>query len=112
MDERDERVLLLLGLLSTQDQHGYQINEFIERNLGRVTQMRKATAYALLERMAAAGLVKSSIGQEGNRPARKVYSITLEGQQMLDRMLRDVVANPEVAAPPADIALMFIDHLS
>jgi DNA-binding PadR family transcriptional regulator len=112
MDERDERVLLLLGLLSTQDQHGYQINEFIERNLGRVTQMRKATAYALLERMAAAGLVKSSIEQEGNRPVRRVYSITLEGQKALDRMLRDIIAKPEIAAPPADIALMFIDHLS
>ena len=26
----DERALLLLGVLMTQNQHGYQINEFIE----------------------------------------------------------------------------------
>ena len=29
----DERALLLLGILRGQSQHGYQINEFIERNL-------------------------------------------------------------------------------
>jgi hypothetical protein len=36
IDRHDERILLLLGLLTTQSQHGYQINEFIEHNLGRV----------------------------------------------------------------------------
>ena len=51
--------VLLLGLLTTQSQHGYQINEFIEHNLGRVSLMKKATAYALLTRMEAAGLVQA-----------------------------------------------------
>jgi DNA-binding PadR family transcriptional regulator len=50
----DERALLLLGVLRVQSQHGYQINEFIERTLGRVTDMKKPTAYAILERLSAA----------------------------------------------------------
>ena len=33
----DERHLLLLGLLLNQSQHGYSINEFIEKNLGHVS---------------------------------------------------------------------------
>jgi DNA-binding PadR family transcriptional regulator len=111
MDERDERILLLLGLLSTERQHGYQINEFIERNLGQVSQMRKATAYALLNRMSNAGLVEASSEQEGNRPPRRVFSLTPEGARLFSDMLVGVLAEPVIAEPPGDIALMFIDHL-
>lgn len=42
------RSLILLGLLMGQSQHGYQINEFIEKNLSVVTDMKKSTAYATL----------------------------------------------------------------
>ncbi|UZM97849.1 hypothetical protein OL548_23235 [Lysinibacillus sp. MHQ-1] len=38
----EHRSLILLGLLMGQSQHGYQINEFIERNLSTVTDMKKA----------------------------------------------------------------------
>ncbi|HYB01600.1 MAG TPA: hypothetical protein VED37_15385 [Ktedonobacteraceae bacterium] len=43
----DERMLLLLGLLKAQSQHGYQINEFIEHNLKRMIDMKRSTAYSL-----------------------------------------------------------------
>jgi len=111
MDERDERVLLLLGLLATQEQHTYRLNEFIERNLSRLSRMRKATAYALLERMERAGLVTSSTQEAGNRPARRLYAETAGGQQRFMTMLRTILSTPEIVNPPGDIALMFIDHL-
>src|SRR5690606_5170873 len=66
----DERELLLLGLLRAQSQHGYQINEFIEKNLRRVTDMKKATAYAILDRLARDGHAVTHREQEGNRPPR------------------------------------------
>ena len=78
----DDRSLLLLGVLMGQDQHGYQINEFIERALCRVTTMKKPTAYALLERLAARGYISVHREQSGNRPPRKVYSITPAGQAL------------------------------
>ncbi len=71
----DERSLFLLGILMVQSAHGYQINDFIEKNLIQVTDMKKATAYALLERMSRSGLVTVHTEQEGNRPPRKVFSI-------------------------------------
>jgi DNA-binding PadR family transcriptional regulator len=111
MDERDERVLLLLGLLATQEQHTYRLNEFIERNLSRLSRMRKATAYALLERMERAGMVTSSTQEAGNRPARRLYAETADGQQRFMTMLRTILSRPEIVTPPGDIALMFIDHL-
>lgn len=111
IDRHDERILLLLGLLSTQRQHGYQINEFIEHNLGRVTLMKKATAYALLTRMEAAGLVAAEDEREGNRPTRRVYSITPDGTALMQEMLVAVLGEPSGGLPPGDIAVMYIASL-
>lgn len=108
VDRRDERVLLLLGLLSTQSQHGYQINEFIENNLGRVSQMKKATAYALLTRMESEGLVEAEAEREGNRPTRRVYSITPAGTALMREMMVLLLQEPVDNVPPGDIAVMYI----
>ena len=112
MDTRDERILLLLGLLAAEQQHGYQINEFIERNLSRVSQMPRATAYSMLSRLERAGLVDASTEQQGNRPPRRVYSLNEAGEARYLEMLVDLLANPGFREPPGDHALMFIDSLS
>lgn len=112
VDPEDERVLLLLGMLMSQSQHGYQINEFIERNLrSRLSNMRKPTAYALLGRLAAAGLVDATEEREGNRPVRRRYSITETGREMFATMLSGILASPLMMELPGDIALMFVDYL-
>jgi DNA-binding PadR family transcriptional regulator len=107
----DERELLLLGILNVQSQHGYQINEFIERNLSRVTDMKKPTAYALLERLSQAGFVEVRSEQEGKRPPRKVYSITPAGERVFIRLLRENLARAERMTFAGDVGLMFLDHL-
>lgn len=107
----DERHLLLLGLLMAQSQHGYSINEFIEHNLGRVSGMKRATAYALLERLERKGLVRMETERVGNYPPRKVYSITPAGQEAFFDLLQQLIVDTERRASGADIALMFIDWL-
>ncbi|MBN6189451.1 helix-turn-helix transcriptional regulator [Aneurinibacillus sp. BA2021] len=108
----DERALLLLGLLKNQSQHGYQINEFIERNLSRVMDLKKATAYAILHRLHEAGYVEFYTEQEENRPPRKVYSITEAGEKQFYELLYDDLARLEHGiALPGDIGLMFLDYL-
>jgi len=107
----DERELLLLGILKVQSQHGYQINEFIERNLSRVTDMKKPTAYALLERLSQAGYVEVRSEQEGKRPPRKVYSITPSGERVFIDLLRENLARAERMTFAGDVGLMFLDHL-
>jgi DNA-binding PadR family transcriptional regulator len=111
LDVLDERILLLLGLLTAQSQHGYQINEFIEHNLARVSGMRKATAYSLLARLAEAGLVESTEEQAGNRPVRHKYSLLPPGRDLFRQMLVAILGHHESVEPTGDIALMFIDHL-
>jgi len=108
----EENELLLLGLLLTQSQHGYQINEFIEKNLSRITEMKKGNAYAVLERLAKEGFVDVHSEQEGKRPQRKVYSITPSGQARFMELLKADLAETGRLSLGGNIGLMFIDHLS
>lgn len=106
-----ERELLILGLLKSQSQHGYKINEFIEKNLGRVSNMKKATAYSILKRLEKEGYAECSPGQEGNRPAKLVYSITEKGEMRFEKLLREVLSSSDETISAEEIGLMFVDHL-
>jgi DNA-binding PadR family transcriptional regulator len=108
----NEHELLLLGLLVNQSQHGYQLNEFIERDLGHLTNMKKGNAYATLGRLEKEGFVKVVITQEGNRPQRKVYSITPSGEKKFFELLRNNLSNSERMVFAGDVGIMFMDHLA
>jgi DNA-binding PadR family transcriptional regulator len=107
----DERVLLLLGILRGQSQHGYQINELIERDLAHVTDMKKPTAYALLDRLEQSGAVSVHTEREGARPPRKVYAITPVGEARFMGLLRANLAEADRVTTAGDIGLMFLDAL-
>lgn len=107
----DERTLLILGLLKSQSQHGYQINDFIERNLGRVSDMKKATAYSLLKKLNESGLIEATTEQEGNRPAKQVYSITPAGEEKFFKLLRMSLVQVNDYLPHGDIGICFMDQL-
>ncbi len=107
----DERSLFLLGILMAQSAHGYQINDFIEKTLIQVTDMKKSTAYALLDRMSRAGLVTVHSEQEGNRPPRKVYSITDEGRRAFYDLLRNNLTALDAPVYKGDMGLLFLDYL-
>lgn len=111
MSNWDERALLLLGALMTQDQHGYHINEFIERALCRVVTMKKPTAYALLDRLATAGFVTVHSEQAGNRPPRKVYAISPAGRALFYELLRENLAATDEVTFAGDIGLMLLNYL-
>lgn len=107
----DERALLLLGVLMTQSQHGYQINDFIERTLCNVTAMKKPTAYLILDRLAAAGHVSVRSEQQGNRPPRKVYTVTDSGRALFYDLLRENLATVDRPTFAGDIGLTFLRFL-
>jgi DNA-binding PadR family transcriptional regulator len=106
----DENELLILGLLCEQEQHGYQINEFIEQNLRRLSTMKRPTAYATLDRLHKRGDVSVRIEQPGNRAPRKVYALTSEGRQRFHALLRANLATTHVSSS-TDVGLLFLDHL-
>lgn len=108
----DERMLLLLGLLKAQSQHGYQINEFIEHNLKRMIDMKRSTAYSLLDRLCEQGYAESSTQQHGNRPPKKVYVLTAKGEDAFQDTLHALLTESDSFTVPFEIALMFLDQLS
>ena len=103
--------LLLLGILRKQDMHGYQLSEFIEHYLSTCTDLKKPTAYFLLEKMAAAGWVVDKQTQEGKRPPRRVYHLTPEGETAFQRLLRANLASYQSVAFSDDTGLAFLDAL-
>lgn len=107
----DPRELLLLGLLITQRQHGYQIHDFIDKNLRFVTNMKKATAYALLDKLHKEDYIDVSIEHAGNRPPRKVYSINENGIRYFRHLLLKNLASAETIFYESDIGLLFLNHL-
>lgn len=72
---------LVLGLLSEQPRHGYEMCKEIEqRTLGYFT-LKHSTLYPLLHRLEKKGLVRSGwVDFEGGKP-RKVYELTPKGQR-------------------------------
>jgi DNA-binding PadR family transcriptional regulator len=107
-----ERELLLLGLLRSQDMHGYQLHEAIDSHLGMGIQLTKPTAYRLLSHMAKDGWVTAREEQEGNRPPRRVYTITPQGEGAFQRLLRENLANYQPSDFTCQIGLAFLDELS
>jgi len=107
----EARKLLLLGLLLTASGHGYQLNENIEANFGGVVEMSKTTAYAILQRLAKAGDVRVRDEPQPNRPPRKVYSITPQGEALFLTLLRENLASAAPLVLAGDAGLLFIDAL-
>ena len=105
------RELILLGLLRRTDMHGYQLNEFIARDLATCTDIKKSTAYFLLGKMAERGWIRQEETRQGNRPPRRVYSITPAGEAAFQRLLRSSLAGFEPAVFTGDLGLAFMDEL-
>ncbi len=106
-----ERKLLLLGLLRQQDMHGYQIFELLERGLAACMDLKKPTAYYLLNKMAEEGWITEQQIQEGNRPPRHVYSLTEQGEREFQRLLRENLSSYDGATFPGDIGVAFLNAL-
>ncbi len=107
----DPRELLLLGLLRRQDMHGYQLNEFLLGELSTCADIKKPTAYYLLRKMAAQGWVSESIEQEGNRPPRRIYQVTPQGEQAFQRLLRETLPVYRPTYFEGDLPLAYLDEL-
>jgi DNA-binding PadR family transcriptional regulator len=107
-----DRQLLLLGLLRTQEMHGYQINEFIDEQMAFCVELKRSTAYYVLDKLCRDGLVAEEVEREGNRPERRVYRITPAGEQRFQTLLRENLATYLPAIYPIDIGVIFLNQLA
>lgn len=104
-----EKKLLLLGLLRMQEMHGYQLNELIDSHLGTSVHLKKPTAYRLLNKMTDDGWITFREEREGNRPPRRVYAITSQGEAAFQQLLRESLADYKPADFVGSIGLLFLN---
>lgn len=102
------RKLLLLGLLRSQEMHGYQLNDFIDSHLGASVELKKPTAYRLLNKMVDDGWITFTEEREGNRPPRRVYAIAPEGETAFQHLLRESLAGYEPCGFPGTTGFLFL----
>src|SRR5262245_55054304 len=83
----------IMGLLHEQPTHGYELQRFFSPAgvLVEVAQVEQPTLYANLKDLATRRLIAGSEAREGSRPPRTVYSLTSEGERLLDAWLREPV---------------------
>ena len=106
-----DRKLLLLGLLRMQEMHGYKLNDFLDVFLAVCVDVKKPTAYYLLNKMHQDGWIAVEEQQEGNRPVRRIYSITADGEFAFQELLRDNLGSYSPVQFDGDIGLAFMDAL-
>jgi len=111
-DAGDSNELLLLGLLDQHKMHGYELHEFLEHRLSFLSSLKKPTAYRMLDRMFAEGLVERTAERSGRRPERMVYQLTMAGRERFMRLLREQLAATDRPLAPANVALIFSDRLA
>lgn len=73
---------VLLGLLEQRAMHGYDLYKALNRleGVGIVWRVKQSKLYALLERLAAGGLLAGKMVPGENRPDRREYALTAEGR--------------------------------
>ena len=103
--------LLLLGLLGRHRMHGYELHETLERKLSFLSDLKKPTAYRLLETLHRQGLVEREVERAGRRPERRVYRLTAKGRARFDELLRAELEAPAFPVDPGNVALVFADQL-
>jgi len=79
----------LLGFLRQHPMHAYEMHQLLTQSkaLGRVWYLKQSHLYALLSRLERVGYIVTATEAQGNRPPRKIMSLTPAGQTAFDHWL-------------------------
>jgi DNA-binding PadR family transcriptional regulator len=101
--------LLLLGLLRSQELHGYGLVEYLNSHETGGAAIGKSNAYRLLRLMEDDGLIRSRTERDGNRPERHVYEVTTKGDALFRDLLLESLADDATADQPGIAVLNYLD---
>lgn len=92
--------ILILAILQTEPQHGYEIKKNIERILGGSIPMNNKVLYPTLKRFEEMGALQRSVKRQEGKPDRHIYHLTERGTEVLQALLREFT--PELAGNDAE----------
>src|SRR3954466_13011117 len=87
----------LLALLVIAPAHGYELKQALEPGVGSVLPpLNAGQIYTTLGRLQRDGLVDDDAVAQNGRPNKRVYRLTDEGQEELDRWVADATPSPRL----------------
>jgi DNA-binding PadR family transcriptional regulator len=83
----------MLGLVALRPRHGYELAAYFgpDGDLGMVCQLPMSLLYAQLKRLETLGLLEGTTELQSNRPPRRIYRLTPEGDRELGHWLDEPV---------------------
>ena len=98
--------LTILGLVAEEPKYGYQIEQdIIQRGMREWTEVAFSSIYYILNKLEDRALLSSEKRSEGDRPARKVYTLTEQGWQIYREAVRIRLTNPRHRTDDFDLGL-------
>ena len=85
MAYKSELEALILGALRDESRHGYGIAQVIRADSEGLLKLVDNQIYPILHRLEQEGFVEAEWQPQGNKPPRKVYSLTDKGKQKLEQ---------------------------
>ncbi len=108
-----EREAAILGLLCEKLLYGYTIEKIIEEpGMRHWTDIGFSSIYYVLKHLERRNLIVSSCRQQENKPSRKVYTITLEGEQQMSANVSSLLSQNQRIVSPVDPGVAHLQFLS
>ena len=110
---RDLLALTVLGLLSEQPRHPYDIQRLIRERHKDFAADKARGLYHAVSRLVSGGLIEPmETTREGHRPERTIYRVTDEGREELETWLIDLLQHPVSDHPTFTAAVSFLGYLT
>lgn len=99
----------LLGILSQQERHGYDLKSAFDDRVGDFWSLNYGQIYSTLDRLEREGMVEWHEEPQERRPDRKIYRITPKGRRELEEWLTEPVGRARALRDELFIKLLFLD---
>jgi DNA-binding PadR family transcriptional regulator len=102
----------ILGLVCEGFRYGYELDKIIdERNMRHWTEIAFSSIYYVLKRLEKKGLITSGSERVSGR-ARKVYSVTPQGEDAMSEKVRELISSRHQVTDPFDLGIGNLHTLS
>ena len=103
----------ILGLLCESPRYGYELEKIIEeRGMRNWTEIGFSSIYYVLKRLDNKGLIEGKIEAVEGKPARKIYTITETGMEVMRDRIKAVLSKNEKLISSFDLGIAYQKLLS
>ena len=99
----------ILGILAEGDLHGYELKTSFDEKVGDFWSLNYGQIYSTLDRLEKEELVTHDRQAQDKRPDRKIFSITPQGRNELEKWLSTPVTKVRALRDEFFVKLVFMD---